>query len=133
MSGITDLARLLASASPRLVPGSFVFVTTTDPSALASLDPVGLFREQEGTTAICLLEQAERAGLPHGGCYRQITLQVHSSLEAVGFLAAVASALARAGIPCNAISAYYHDHLFVPEAQADIAIAVLKKLADQSG
>ncbi len=132
MSGITNLTRLLATASPLLLPGRFVFVTVTDPGLVASLDPVGIFRENEGTTAICLVEQADRAGLPHAGCYRQITMQVHSSLEAVGFIAAVASVLARAGIPCNAISAYYHDHLFVPEAQAGAALAALQQLAGQS-
>ena len=87
MSGITNLTRLLATASPLLLPGRFVFVTVTDPGLIASLDPVGIFRENEGTTAICLVEQADRAGLPHAGCYRQITMQVHSSLEAVGFRA----------------------------------------------
>ena len=43
-----------------------------------------------------------------------ITLDVHSSLESVGFLAAVSARLAAAGIPCNAVSAFHHDHLFVP-------------------
>jgi hypothetical protein len=51
---------------------------------------------------------------------------VHSDLEAVGFLAAVSAALAGAGIPCNAVAALYHDHLFVAEADAERALEVLR-------
>jgi hypothetical protein len=55
-----------------------------------------------------------------------MTLTVHSSLEAVGFLAAITARLAEAGISVNAISAFCHDHLFVPEDRADEALARLE-------
>ena len=45
-------------------------------------------------------------------------LQVHSALDGVGLTAAVAGALAAAGIACNVIAAFHHDHLFVPAARA---------------
>lgn len=54
-----------------------------------------------------------------------ITLNVHSALDAIGFLAAVASLLATAEISVNAVSAYYHDHLFVPLERADDAMRLL--------
>jgi hypothetical protein len=54
---------------------------------------------------------------------------VHSSLAAVGFLAAVSAALAEAGIACNPVSGVHHDHLFVPAHRADDAMAVLTRLA----
>lgn len=54
-----------------------------------------------------------------------ITLSIHSSLDAVGFIAAVAGKLAQHGISVNPISAYYHDDLFVPSETADRAMKVL--------
>jgi hypothetical protein len=59
-----------------------------------------------------------------------ITLTVHSSLEAVGFLAA--GRLAEAGISVNAVSAYYHDHLFVAEHRADEALRLLQSMSKQA-
>jgi len=59
-------------------------------------------------------------------------LTVHSSLEAVGFLAAVSARLAEAGIGVNAVSAFYHDHLLVPEHRADEAFRVLQDMSAQA-
>ena len=129
MSGVTDLDLLLASMSPAVVPGRFAMVAVGDPGGAGALDPICIFREEEATTVICPWERAEKAGIKAEGAYCQITLQVHSSLQAVGFLAAVASALAAAGIPCNAVSAFYHDHIFVPEEKASRAMEVLSCLA----
>jgi uncharacterized protein len=56
-------------------------------------------------------------------------LTVHSSLNAVGFLAAVTTQLAEAGISLNAVSAFYHDHLFVPHDRADEALALLQNMS----
>jgi hypothetical protein len=56
-------------------------------------------------------------------------LTVHSSLEAIGFLATISTALAHAGIPCNAVAAYHHDHLFIPVDRAQEALALLKALS----
>jgi uncharacterized protein len=64
---------------------------------------------------------------------RQITLTVHSALDGVGLTAAVASALAAEGIACNMVAARHHDHVFVPEAQAQRALAVLERLAMRGG
>ena len=85
-------------------------------------------REAEGWTAVVPQARAAAAGLGYEGVYRRITLTVHSSLEAVGMLAAVARALADAGVACNAVSGRYHDHLFVPAARAEDALAALQRL-----
>ena len=126
----TDLARLIAAMRPALVPGRFVFATlpegTPPPAGVA---PVMLFREAEGTTLVLPAEEAERAGLAGIFPCRQITLTVHSALDAVGFLAAVTATLAAAGISTNAVAAYHHDHLFVPEARAEEAVALLEAMA----
>jgi hypothetical protein len=98
------------------------------PENLATLpfEPLGVFREDEGTTVITSAGAAERAGLPCSERWAHITLQVHSSLNAVGFIAAVAGALARCGISVNPVSAFHHDHLFVPWGKREEAMMVLK-------
>jgi hypothetical protein len=128
MSGITDLNLLLSSMTPTLVSGRLVFAAVSDSRSVDSLGPVCIFREEEAITVVCAREQAAKAGLETEGIYRQITLQVHSSLQAIGLLAVVASALADAGIPCNTVSAFYHDHIFVPEEKAERAMEILKSL-----
>jgi hypothetical protein len=126
--GITDLGKLLASATPRLEPGRFVYVAVSDSRDVSALEPVCVFREAGAITIICTVERAENAGLTFDHVFRQITLQVHSSLAAVGFMAAISAALADAGIACNAVSAYYHDHIFVPEDKAAQAMELLSRL-----
>jgi hypothetical protein len=51
--------------------------------------PILTFRERAGTTLVVRREEAERLGLAYQFASRLITLTVHSSLEAVGFLAAI--------------------------------------------
>jgi len=131
MKSVSDLSLLLASIHPVLVEGEFVFVTTIRVRDLESQDVLGIFHEGEGTTLICSKNYADRAGLNYEGTYRQITLTVYSSLQAVGFLAEVSRALARAGISCNVMSAFYHDHLFVPAPCAPSAMDVLLALSAQ--
>lgn len=125
MSGERDLSKLLQHMTPQLQPGTFVFCTFPSGELPAGVAPIATFREAEGLTAIVTLDEAERAGVPHQLESSLITLSIHSSLEAVGFLAAVSAVLAQAGIPCNAVSAYYHDHLFVPRKKAQRALELL--------
>lgn len=133
MTGITDLSTLLTSMMPVLHPEEFVFCTLPPVQAQAlPFMPLGLFWEEEGATVICQKAEAEAHHLPYSYICRRITLKVHSSLEAVGFLAAITQALAQAGISVNPVSAYYHDHLFVPAHQADQAMACLGRIGDAS-
>lgn len=125
MTGERDLSKLLRHMTPQLQPGTFVFCTFPGGELTGGLTPIATFHEAEGLTAILALDQAQRAGVPYQLESSLITLTIHSSLEAVGFLAAVSAVLARAGIPCNAMSAYYHDHLFVPREKAQRALELL--------
>jgi hypothetical protein len=130
MPGETDLATLLAAMTPVQQAGDYVFCTL--PITLAqgiAFDPIGLFQEAEGLTLILPRTSAEAHGLPYGTVFAMITLSVHSSLDAVGFLAAITQALAQDGISVNPVSAYYHDHLFVPVAQVDRVLNRLHALA----
>ncbi|MBW2461056.1 MAG: ACT domain-containing protein [Deltaproteobacteria bacterium] len=127
----TDLAELLAGMQPHLTPGTWVFVNVPELAALGGLDPVMSFREAEGTTLVVRRSQAKASGLEGAFPCRMITLEVHWSLEAVGFLAAITAGLARLGIAVNPVSAVHHDHLFVPEDRAEEAMAELRALAAQ--
>jgi len=129
MSGETDLGRLLAGLTPTLDERRYAFATGERDAVPEVADVLMRFEEAEGTTWILPVEEAERLGLVVTYPCRRITLAVHSSLAAVGLLAAVTSALASRGISVNPVSAYHHDHLFVPAAQAEAALAALRALS----
>ena len=130
MTAEVEIAALLRHIEPRIAPGEFLFCTL-DPTALPELgvEPLLRFREPEGVTLVVTTEQAAAAGLTGTFRSRLITLGVHSSLNAVGFLAVVTATLARHEISVNAVSAYHHDHLFVPTDRAAQALALLRDLA----
>lgn len=129
MAGETSLATLLRSMSPQLNDGEYVFCSLPDRSLLQDCEVLGSFRERESLTVILARQQAERLGLGFDYVAAWITLNVHSALEAVGLTAAFAGALGKAGISCNVIAGYYHDHLFVGQADAGRAMQVLQQLA----
>lgn len=128
MSGERDLRRLTTGLAPRMRDQLYVYCTFAAPSLPPGLTPVCTFVEDEGLAAIVEKQQAEAIGVPFELESRMITLTIHSSLEAVGFLAAVSGRLALADIPCNVVSAYHHDHLFIPKHLADRAMHVLADL-----
>jgi hypothetical protein len=124
---VGDLTTLLATLEPTLHDGVYVFARL--PGAVpANLVPLGTFRESEGLTVIVTADEAARLGLPVLFRAAWITLTVHSDLAAVGLTAAVAAALADAGISCNVVAAAFHDHLFVPAESATAAVAALRAL-----
>ena len=134
MARVDDLHQLLAGMEPVLRDGEFVFCTVANGNIadLARLDPLGIFREAEGLTLILRRETAKQEGLAGAALMRLITLTVHSSLEAVGLTAAFSARLAREGIAANVVAAFHHDHIFVPAADADRALAALKALQRES-
>ncbi|MEO0487179.1 MAG: ACT domain-containing protein [Pseudomonadota bacterium] len=133
MTGEHDLTTLLASMSPELRPGRFGYAhvpTVADAQALA---PVMMFQELEAVTVILPWDAAEAAGLaPEFPCC-WITLNIHSALDAVGFLARVSTRLAGLGMGVNPVAGFYHDHLFLPFDRADDAMAELRAMAAEAG
>lgn len=130
MLGETDLSKLLATMRPRITPEIYVFATLPLATEIpAGLNPVMIFREPEGTTLILWESAARSAGLAFIFPSRMITLDVHSSLEAVGFIAAIATRLAAANIGVNPVAGYFHDHLFVPADRAEEAMRILETIA----
>ena len=129
MAGETDLHKLIQDMIPSLNPGEYVFCAVDQAEVPTDWDPVGWFREQEASTVILPRSRADALGLPYSFVGAWITLHVHSALEAVGLTAAVSRALTEAGISCNVVAAYYHDHLFVPAEQGERALKILQDLA----
>ena len=129
MDGETDLTKLRRDMDPELHAGEYVFCFFDSPNLPETIEPIGLFREKEGLTVILPKAEADQLGLPYTFVGAWITLNVHSALDAVGLTAAVAQALTRAGISCNVVAAYYHDHIFVPSKDAERALEALRALA----
>lgn len=129
MSGELNLDTFLKTLSAKLIEGVFVFVKGLVGEVPVGLAPRMLFQEFEGTTLILLKSEAEAHSLAYEFPSRMITLDVHSSLEAVSFMAVIATALAKQGMGVNPVAGFYHDHLFIPENRVLDALDVLAQLA----
>lgn len=133
MSGETNLNSLLTNINPVLHDEKFVFCCFDGDAFFATgIKPKALFYEEEGLTVVLTDKQAKQLGHDTTSTFSMLTLQVHSSLEAVGLTAAVSAALTNANISANVIAAYYHDHIFVPTNRAEEALKVLNELADKN-
>ncbi len=128
MSGELSLDTLLATLTTTLAEGIYVFATVAPEAMPATITPRMIFAEAEGITLILLREEAEAHGIPFEFPSRMITLDVHSSLEAVGFIARIATELAKHGMGVNPVSGFYHDHLFVPEGREQDALRILREI-----
>ena len=125
---VSDRNAMVAQMSPRLDDQPYCFLIITPdiaPTALGAA--IGTFREDEGVTAIVPEVTARELG-DESPAFARITLQVNSDLEGVGLTAAVSGALAEAGIACNMVAAFHHDHAFVPLARAEEALVTLQLL-----
>lgn len=130
MAGETDIAKLLATMTPELNPGEYVFCTVDKAIDITQPGVICLFKEKEALTVVLEKGLADSLNLTYSYVASWITLTVHSSLEAVGLTAAFSAALAKKGISCNVIAAYYHDHIFVALQDAEKAMVVLSKMSD---
>lgn len=124
--GGSDLETLLKNMQPMLEEEELVFCSLP----LDQVDkyfPIcqGYYCEREGITVIMGRHLADLDGLEYDYIFKRITLDVFSSLGAVGFIARVAEVLAAQGISVNVVSAFYHDHLYVQSHQAQLAIETL--------
>lgn len=131
-TGQTDLSELLKSMKPKLHEGQFVFCVVQDVSRVNPNDIIMTFREEEGNTLIIKKEMADQLHLSYSFVASRITLTVHSSLAAVGLTAAFSKALADHGISCNVVAAFYHDHIFVDQKDAERAMTILSELSDRN-
>ena len=119
-NGETDLANLLAFMSPVLTDEEFVFLSFENANYgdYSELDPIASFMESEGLTLVVPKKKADITAIEYDAVYRQVTLEVHSSLEAVGLTAAFATKLTEHGISANVVAGFFHDHIFVQSCDA---------------
>ena len=132
MSGETSLNKLLKTLTAQLADGVYVFATLPDGSVPENINTRMVFREAEGTTLILRKTEAETFGLDYEFPCRMITLNVHSSLEAVGFIARIASELTKHDMGVNPVSGFFHDHLFVPDGREQDVMRILEQIASDS-
>jgi hypothetical protein len=119
---IAETRAMIAGMAPTLDARAWYFVLVDGPPPD---DAFAVIREDEGTTAIL-------SGTRDEPPFARITLTVHSALDGVGLTAAFSGALAQAGIACNVVAGYHHDHLFVPWERRDEALAILQRLAQSA-
>ena len=134
--GERALGALLATLQTTLHPSTFVFTTfppsSPPPAPLKDLAQL-VFNEAEGTTLITTVQDAEIYGVKdYPFLCRMITCEVHSSLEAVGFMAVIATRLAQKGMAVNPVSGFFHDHLFVPLGREIQALECLEELVKEN-
>lgn len=122
---LRDLDRILSELSVRRRPGVFVVCAVDE---LPTGDVEALVVEDEGVTVVVTRETARRRGLTWEFEAAWLTIEVHTALDGVGLTAAFSRALAAADIPCNVLAGYHHDHVLVPTASAEDALATLRAL-----
>ncbi len=126
--GLTNLEELIKNMDPILNEGEYVFTSVSDLNLIPREITICEIKEKEGVTIVLLKTDAEKLGLSFDYIASWITLNVHSSLEAVGLTAAFSSELGNNKISCNVVAGYYHDHIFVNKKDKDRAIEVLQNM-----
>lgn len=131
MSGETDLGRILETMQVRRREGIYVFATIPAGRPLPDLPLSAMISEVEGTTIVLNRDIAVGAGVEHEFEAAWLTIELHTSLQAVGVTASVATALAMKSIPVNVLAGFHHDHLLVPHDRVDEAVAAIDLIRQQ--
>lgn len=134
MAGIKDLKQLLVSIEPVLAKEEYIFCSFQNISVeeIVSLNPVCTFHEKEGITLIITTQKAISNNIDFESVYKLISLNIHSSLDAVGLTAAISTKLASKNISANIVAAYYHDHIFVQKEKSEEAMNTILELQKES-
>ncbi len=129
MSGETNLRLLLQGMTPKLDEASYGILLARDDLQLSAGQTFALITEAEGITVVAATQVLQSAGYVVQSEWAHITLQIHSSLEAVGLTAAFATALGNVGISANVIAGFHHDHIFVQWSKRHDAMSALRALS----
>lgn len=121
----------MAEVQPRLRQAEYLFcrfpVGKRLPEAVLAL---ATFEDADGTTAIVERARAERAGIEGAGPYAMLTLEGEGAGANPALVAGIVHELGEHGIPASAVAAYQRDHLFVPAARGEDALAVVEALVE---
>lgn len=119
----------MTGLSPILSAEEYGFATLAPGlSCPNGLTPLATFAEDEGLTLVAPVGALKSHGIDHQSGFARISLGLATQLDGVGITAAISSALADAGISCNMIAAYHHDHLFVPWGRREEARTAIEHL-----
>ena len=108
--------------------GEYVFCSIIDINKISINNIICSFKESEGYSIIISKEEAIKNNLPFYFVSAWITLEIDSTLESVGITSAFSKKLTKAGISCNVIAAYHHDHVFVPYLDKHKAMKILSDM-----
>ena len=106
----------------------YVFCSIIDINKISMNNIICSFKESEGYSIIISKEEAIKNNLPFYFVSAWITLEIDSTLESVGITSAFSKKLTKAGISCNVIAAYHHDHIFVPYLDKHKAMKILSDM-----
>src|SRR6185436_19411543 len=112
MTGEANLSILIRTLHPVLNEGEYVFCCVKDLDNIDFGHLLFHFKESEGITIVVGKEYADASNLAYHNIFSWISLEVHSSLNAVGLTAT-----------------FYHDHIFVARKDAENAMDTLQKLS----
>ena len=111
MSGETEIDILLKNMRPEINDGDYVFCSVNNKDKVNFEEVFAFIREKEGLTIIVEKNKAISLGLDFRFISSWITLNVYSSLDAIGFNSIISNSLSENKISCNLIAGFYHDHL----------------------
>lgn len=130
MTGEMNLSTMLETLTVSVRPEPYVLVALPPEVTPPPLGDgvAAVIAEAEGPTVVATLVRAAQEQWSHDFVASWLTLDIHSALEAVGLTATFSRQLGRAGIPCNVIAGFYHDHILVPVDKTDAAVEVIEAL-----
>ena len=122
----TDLEKLIANMEPIFNEGDYVFASVIHLDAIPRIIKIYEIKEMVGITVVLSKKETDRPEISYEFIAAQITLNIYSSLDAIGLIASVSEGLRGNDISGNVIAIYYHDHIFENEKDKTKAINALQ-------